>query len=334
MCLFYGTLAFTAVASNMIVCYIVLSNQRMRTATNYFIVNLAVGDILMALLCIPFTFPSNLLFGYWPFGLSLCVIVSYSQANSVFIRSVVSSFSDDMLSFPRLTKRMLSSSAYTMVAISIDKYLAIMYPMRLRMSKIQAKIIILVIWSAALLTSLPTALLSHLSPVYGDPAGSEAAAATTIAPARHSNSSSFLNSTLAAAPASNNFTPAANPIETTTLAGQQEQRKYSCQESWNFWPIGKYYYSMALMILQFVLPLFVLVITYSQIVLAVWGKKMPGEEDNARDARMARSKRKVSGVFDLFVCVRFASGRRIFQKIDSRIEPGMNSSEHSLNLKL
>ena len=86
MCLFYGTLAFTAIASNMIVCYIVLSNQRMRTATNYFIVNLAVGDILMALLCIPFTFPANLIFQSWPFGLSLCVIVSYSQANSVFIR--------------------------------------------------------------------------------------------------------------------------------------------------------------------------------------------------------------------------------------------------------
>lgn len=86
MSIFYGTLALTAIASNMIVCYIVLSNQRMRTATNYFIVNLAVGDILMALLCIPFTFPANLIFQYWPFGLSLCVIVSYSQANSVFIR--------------------------------------------------------------------------------------------------------------------------------------------------------------------------------------------------------------------------------------------------------
>lgn len=51
---------------------------------------------------------------------------------------------------------------------------------------------------------------------------------------------------------------------------------------------------MGLMALQFVLPLFVLVITYTRIVIAVWGKKMPGEEDNARDARMARSKRKVN----------------------------------------
>lgn len=58
----------------------------MRTATNYFIVNLAIGDILMALFCIPFTVPSNIIFQYWPFGLSLCVVVSYSQAISVFLR--------------------------------------------------------------------------------------------------------------------------------------------------------------------------------------------------------------------------------------------------------
>lgn len=86
MCLFYGTLAFTAVTSNLIVCYIVLSNRGMRTALNYFIVNLAVGDILMALLCIPFTFTSNLLLTYWPFGEPLCVLVTYSQTISVFVR--------------------------------------------------------------------------------------------------------------------------------------------------------------------------------------------------------------------------------------------------------
>lgn len=51
---------------------------------------------------------------------------------------------------------------------------------------------------------------------------------------------------------------------------------------------------MALMLLQFVVPLFVLVITYTRIVIVVWGKRMPGEEDDARDARMARSKRKVN----------------------------------------
>ena len=226
----------------------------------------------------------------------------------------------------------LPASAYTMVAISIDKYLAIMYPMRLRMPKIQAKIIILVIWSAALLTSLPTALVSSLEPASSDYSSASPSAAptsaTTLSSLHSSDSSPALAPTSAptfvitnhqtsewaartssAMPYPQNLvdgTPKSDPSDTSTTTTSaittsqeqqqiyQEQRKYFCQESWSFWPRGKYFYSMALMILQFVLPLFVLVITYSRIVIVVWGKRMPGEEDNARDARMARSKRKVN----------------------------------------
>lgn len=61
------------------------------------------------------------------------------------------------------------------------------------------------------------------------------------------------------------------------------------------------------MILQYVLPLFVLVITYSRIVIVVWGKRIPGEEDNARDARMARSKRKVNIHYDKEATHKFLS---------------------------
>lgn len=209
-----------------------------------------------------------------------------------------------------------------MVAISIDKYIAIMYPMRLRMPKTQAKIIILVIWSAALLTSLPTALLSSLTPASPDINQPTSVSNTpnpqmplTSLDQNNDNSraqqnysliqsSSLLNST--------KYTPSLSSSDSSSRAhsttastneeqnikhqnqAHQEQTKHFCQESWSFWPSGQYYYSMALMVLQFVIPLFVLVITYTLIVIVVWGKRMPGEEDNARDARMARSKRKVN----------------------------------------
>ena len=65
-----------------------------------------------------------------------------------------------------------------------------------------------------------------------------------------------------------------------------------CQEHW---PEGnhRYYYSMTLMILQYLIPLVVLVVTYTSIAIVVWGKRTPGEAENCRDQRMARSKRKV-----------------------------------------
>lgn len=68
--------------------------------------------------------------------------------------------------------------------------------------------------------------------------------------------------------------------------------RYVCQEHWSS-PLYNYYYTIALLVLQFVLPLVVLIFTYSRIAFAVWGKKPPGEAENSRDQRMAKSKRKV-----------------------------------------
>lgn len=42
------------------------------------------------------------------------------------------------------------------------------------------------------------------------------------------------------------------------------------------------------------LPLAVLLYTYTSIAVVVWGKSTPGEAETSRDMRMARSKRKVS----------------------------------------
>lgn len=107
----YILIFMLALFGNGVVCYIVLSTPRMKTVTNYFIVNLAVGDILMSMFCVPFSFFSTLLLQYWPFGSVLCHLVNYSQAVSVLV------------------------SAYTLVAISIDRYIAILWPLRPRISK-------------------------------------------------------------------------------------------------------------------------------------------------------------------------------------------------------
>jgi neuropeptide Y receptor len=105
-----------ALVGNMVVCAVVFTSIRKWTVTNFFIVNMAAGDILMAFFCIPFTFLPTYVLLYWPFGATMCRIVSFSQAVSVFV------------------------SAYTMVAISSDRYLAIVYPLRPRMTRKQAKV--------------------------------------------------------------------------------------------------------------------------------------------------------------------------------------------------
>jgi neuropeptide Y receptor len=224
----YILITVTAVGGNGIVCFLVFRYPKMRTVTNFFIVNLAIGDILMACLCIPFTFVSNLLLQYWPFGSVMCILVSYSQAVSVFI------------------------SAYTLIAISIDRYIAIINPLRPRMTKLQAKMIIAGVWVVALLTPLPTALLSQL-----------------IVPEGWSSSSDSEES-----------------METKSI----------CTEVWTE-NEQRYWFSMALMILQYIFPLTVLIYTYARIARVVWGKQTPGEAEDSRDRKMAASKRKVCATF-------------------------------------
>lgn len=107
----YISIFIFALLGNGIVCYIVYSSPRMKTVTNYFIVNLAVGDILLTLFCVPFSFFSILILQYWPYGSVLCHLVNYCQAVSVLV------------------------SAYTLVAISVDRYSAILWPLRPRITK-------------------------------------------------------------------------------------------------------------------------------------------------------------------------------------------------------
>ena len=212
----YSAVTFLALGGNAIVCYIVLAYQRMRTVTNYFIVNLALSDILMAILCIPFSFIANMIFHYWPFGAVMCPVVTYAQTVAVF------------------------ASAFTLVAISLDRYIAIMYPLRPKMTTRQAFIVIATIWILALSVPLPVAILSRI-----------------------------------------------------TIQEDHEgvSREY-CDEQWPEYH-QRAAFSTSVMVLQYFLPLFILMFTYTRIGVIIWVKKMPGEAESNRDQRMAASKRKV-----------------------------------------
>lgn len=78
---FYISILVAAVVGNVLVVYVVGGTAKMRTVTNYFIVNLAVGDLCTAIVCIPFTFVTTLILQYWPFGREMCIAVNYVQVS-------------------------------------------------------------------------------------------------------------------------------------------------------------------------------------------------------------------------------------------------------------
>ncbi|XP_074648520.1 RYamide receptor-like [Tubulanus polymorphus] len=211
----YVLVIVCAVIGNGSVCYIVLAFRRMRTVTNYFIVNLAISDLLMAVLCIPFTFTANVVYQYWPFGHVICSFIPYLQIVAIFL------------------------SSFTLVAIALDRYIAISYPMRPKLTGKQAFGIIALIWVISTGVSLPVALTSKLEE-------------------GHYN---------------------------------DNQVDY-CDEAWKY-PEQKYGYSIAIMVLQYFLPLSLFIFAYVRICVIIWVKKPPGEADDDRDRRMTASKRKI-----------------------------------------
>lgn len=70
---FLAMISILIIASggNLIVIWIVLAHKRMRTVTNYFLVNLAIADFLISILNMPFTF-LFLMYQDWWFGTFFC----------------------------------------------------------------------------------------------------------------------------------------------------------------------------------------------------------------------------------------------------------------------
>lgn len=60
LCAAYLLVFLVGLMGNLAVVLVVLRSPRMRTVTNYFIVNLAVADMLVLLFCLPATLLSNI----------------------------------------------------------------------------------------------------------------------------------------------------------------------------------------------------------------------------------------------------------------------------------
>jgi len=92
----YGSVVAVAVFGNLIVIWIILAHKRMRTVTNYFLVNLAFSDASMA----AFNTLINFIYALhseWYFGEAYCRFHNFFPITAVF------------------------SSIYSMTAIAVDR---------------------------------------------------------------------------------------------------------------------------------------------------------------------------------------------------------------------
>ncbi|KAL2094532.1 hypothetical protein ACEWY4_009251 [Coilia grayii] len=119
------------IGGNMLVCLAVGTSRRLHRVANCFVVSLAVTDLLLGLLVLPLSATLELRDGHWPLGGALC---------NIYISM------DVML---------CTASILTLLAISVDRYLAISGPLRYprRVTPRRVAAAIAAIWASSLAVS-------------------------------------------------------------------------------------------------------------------------------------------------------------------------------------
>ncbi|XP_033946479.2 neuropeptide FF receptor 1 like 2 [Pseudochaenichthys georgianus] len=129
----YFLIFLLCMVGNLLVCLIVFENRCMRTVTNLFILNLAISDLLVGIFCIPTTLVDNLITG-WPFSNCVCKMSGFVQGVSV------------------------SASVFTLVAIAVERFRCVVYPLQPKPTVLVAKGAIVFIWTLAVLIMCPAAV--------------------------------------------------------------------------------------------------------------------------------------------------------------------------------
>lgn len=139
----FGAIAIIGFFGNALVVMVVLCNPQMRSTTNILIINLAMADLLFIVFCVPFTGWDYTL-NYWPFGDIWCRIVQYLVIVCAY------------------------ASIYTLVLMSLDRFLAVVHPITSISVRTErnAYIAICLTWVVILLACVP-ALFAHGMQVHG-----------------------------------------------------------------------------------------------------------------------------------------------------------------------
>ncbi|XP_076871685.1 alpha-1A adrenergic receptor [Brachyhypopomus gauderio] len=129
--IFLAVFILMAIVGNILVILSVLCNKHLQTVTNFFIVNLAIADLLLSIIVLPFS-ASLEVFGCWVFGRVFCNIWA----------------AVDVLC--------CTASILSLCIISVDRYIGVKYCLKYPtiMTERKAGVILVVVWVSSMVISI------------------------------------------------------------------------------------------------------------------------------------------------------------------------------------
>ncbi|VDM91335.1 unnamed protein product, partial [Onchocerca ochengi] len=120
-----------SVVGNAVVVAVILQQHSMRSVTNIYLLNLAISDLMLSVICMPPTLVSSVIY-CWMFGDLLCKLFAYLQPVVV------------------------TASAYTLAVIAFERYYAICKPLHSRIwhTRSHAYTMITLVWLISILANL------------------------------------------------------------------------------------------------------------------------------------------------------------------------------------
>ncbi|KAI1729902.1 7 transmembrane receptor (rhodopsin family) domain-containing protein [Ditylenchus destructor] len=133
----YINIFIMGLVGNLSIVCLTCRHRHLRTVQNMFIMNLAISDVIVCLISLPFT-PVNNIYKNWLFGQPICQLLPLVQAVSVFV------------------------STFSLSAIAIDRYNLVVRPYAHPLKIRGAVVVAIILWVLSVFISMPYAYYMQL----------------------------------------------------------------------------------------------------------------------------------------------------------------------------